>query len=854
MKHPPLPASPTTGADAPALAERIALLARHLPESLWLVDVAQRRVIYANDAYEQVWRASRDTLFTDRFDWLNHVHPEDADRLRATVRRHPHGGIDTRFRIQGPEEQPRWLHMKSFAMGDGPRPHTIGGIAFDVTDVLAAEARAHHLTHFDALTGLPNRSRFREQACEALRSAQRHQRRVAVICLGLDGFQSINENLSYQVGDSVLEILAHRLHAHLRAGDLIARLGGDQFGFVLNEQDSPWDVSRATRRLIELAARPMVVDGHDVFLGASAGIAVYPDDGADWDHLLYRAESALHDAKQAGGNSFRFFEAAANEQVRARLQTELALRQAVQEEQFEIHYQPKVSCRNGRVIGVEALVRWRHPQRGLLAPSEFIGVMEETGLVVALGNWVLQRACRQAAEWRAQGLDAITVAVNLSARQLHEGGLLARVREALDDSGLAPGALELELTESMLMEDVEDTIATLRAIRALGVRLSVDDFGTGYSSLAYLKRFPLDAVKVDRSFVQDITADPDDVSITRAVITMAHALRLKVVAEGVETEGQLSLLVANRCDEIQGYYFSRPLPPDELAALLQSGRTLPQHLLHPDDRRRSLLLVDDEPHILSAMQRVLRREGYEIHCAAGGTEALALLASQRIDVIVTDQRMPGMTGVELLRRARVLYPEAARIVLSGYTDLQSITAAINEGAVYKFLTKPWEDDQLRANIAEAFRHKELADENRRLALALQLNNRELEDSNARLRQLLAERDARIGRDQSTLGVLREMVELLPWPLLGVDEDGLIVLMNQRAEPRFGAQGELLGLAAARLLPAAALATLLDGAPGEEVAIALGDTPFRARSEALGLASAGRGRAILLHAVENADAR
>ena len=840
------PPTAATRPAPPSLAERIALLARHLPESLWLVDVAERRVIYANDAYEQVWNASREVLFADRFDWLNHVHPDDADRLRATVRRHPHGGIDTRFRLAGDDAQPRWLHMKSFAIGDGPRPHTIGGIAFDVTDVLAAEARAQHLTHFDALTGLANRNRFREQACEALRSAERHRRRVAVLCLGLDNFQSINENLSYKVGDSVLEILAHRLRGHLRAGDLVGRLGGAQFGFVLNEQETPWDVSRAARRLIELAARPMVVDGHNVFLGASAGIAEYPEDGGDWDQLLYRAESALHEAKQAGGNCFRFFEPSANELVRARQQAELALRRAVQEEQFVVHYQPKVSCHTGAVIGVEALVRWAHPQRGLLAPSEFIGLMEETGLVVALGNWVLRHTCRQAAQWRAEGLEPVTVAVNLSARQLHDGGLVEQVRDALADSGLPPGALELELTESMLMEDVEATIDTLRAIRALGVRLSVDDFGTGYSSLAYLKRFPLDAVKVDRSFVQDITADPDDVSITRAVITMAHALRLKVVAEGVETEGQLALLVANRCDEIQGYYFSRPLPADELAALLRTGRTLPQHLLHPGDRERTVLLVDDEPHILAAMQRILHREGYRIHSAAGAAEGLEVLAAHPVDVIVTDQRMPGMSGVEFLRRAKVLHPETMRIVLSGYTDLQTVTEAINEGAVYKFITKPWEDEQLRGSIAEAFRQKELAEENRRLSMSVQLANRELEDANAQLRQLLAERDERIVRDQAALGVMRELLEMLPWPLLGVDEDGLVVMMNQRAEALFGPQGALLGMHASHLLPGAALPALIDGR-ADEAALELGGVRYRARAQSLGLNSAGRGRVLTLHA-------
>ncbi|MDE2586379.1 MAG: diguanylate cyclase, partial [Betaproteobacteria bacterium] len=435
-----LPAAPDVA--SPPLAERIALLAEFLPESLWLVDVAERRVVYANQAYEKTWGSSRERLFADRFDWLNRVHPEEVARLRAAIHRHPHGGLDIRFRILGEGGEMRWLHMKSFAIGDGERPHTIGGIAFDVTDTLAAEVRAHHLTHFDVLTGLPNRNQFRHQLSEILNQAEHHGHRVALFCMGLDSFQSINENLGYKVGDSTLAVLAQRLRANLRAGDAVCRLGGDQFGIIVLEPESLPDISHTARRLIEVIAAPMQSEGHDVYLGASIGVATYPEDGSNGDQLLYRAEAAMQDAKRAGGNCFHLFEPTANERAQARLQTEQALRQAVGEEQFVVYYQPKVSCSNGSIIGAEALVRWQHPQRGLVSPSEFIPVMEETGLVIALGNWVLRQACLQAVHWKDLGINPITVAVNLSARQLHEGNLYQRVKQVLEETGLPSTWLE----------------------------------------------------------------------------------------------------------------------------------------------------------------------------------------------------------------------------------------------------------------------------------------------------------------------------------------------------------------------------------------------------------------------------
>jgi len=381
-------------------------------------------------------------------------------------------------------------------------------------------------------------------------------------------------------------------------------------------------------------------------------------------------------------------------------------------------------------------------------------------------------------------------------------------------------------------------------LRQLGVRFSVDDFGTGYSSLSYLKRFPIDAVKVDRSFVQDITANPDDASITRAVITMAHNLKLKVIAEGVETEGQLSLLIANHCDQIQGYFFSRPVEAGEMEKILADRCRIPSLPLQPEKRVRTILLVDDEENIISSLRRLLRRDGYQILTANGGAEALELLARNEIDVIVSDQRMPNMTGVEFLRRVKTIHPQTVRMVLSGYTELQSITDAINEGAIYKFLTKPWEDDLLRANIEEAFRYKELADENRRLNSEIQVANKELAQSNAKLLGTLAEKEKRIERDETTLYVAQEILQCVPFPVLGFDEDGVVVFANQAAEQVLGGGGLLLGSELGDTLPAELL-DLVQGGDGGTLTWHAGSTVWQVQYRLLGGLSGASGRLLIL---------
>ena len=402
------------------------------------------------------------------------------------------------------------------------------------------------------------------------------------------------------------------------------------------------------------------------------------------------------------------------------------------------------------------------------------------------------------------------MAVNLSARQVRLQQLARRIEGMLAEAGLDPRLFGVEVTESMLIANFDQAVQHLRALRALGVEVSLDDFGTGYSSLSYLRRLPVDVVKIDRSLVPDVTAPAEDVSITRAIITMAHRLQMRVLAEGVESEGQAALLAANHCDQMQGHWFSAALPAAAIAAMLRDGRQVDPALFGRHSRR-TLLLVDDEENIVAALRRLLRTEGWLVLSATSAEQALQLMARHEVDVILTDQRMPGMTGVELLRRTKELYPATIRLVLSGYTELQSITDAINEGAIYKFLAKPWDDEQLRAHLREAFALKEIAEENRRLVQEVQTANRELAELNRRLQTLLNAQREQNQREVGSREAVQELLDALPVPVFGIDDEGLLVFANAQAQGLCGRDGDLLGGPATEQLPQS-LRRALDGDP------------------------------------------
>ena len=558
-------------------------------------------------------------------------------------------------------------------------------------------------SNYDDLTGLPNRNLLNDRLAQAIVRAAKAGRTLAVVTLNLDRFKNINDSLGHGSGDVVLRAAAERLTARLADVDTVARGDGDEF-VVIAEAGGDKVAEIIARPMLAAIAPPLVVSGRELHLTASVGIALFPKDGQSADELLKSADSAMVKAKAAGGNTFHFYAAEMNRRSLERLETESELRRAIEAGQLVLHYQPQVNLHTGEVVGAEALVRWQHPQRGLIMPGSFIPLAEDSGLINPLGEWVMTEACRQNKAWQRAGLRAISVSVNLSARQFLAQDVVALAGSILAETGLDPGYLELELTESAVMSDAPAFIAATRSLKNLAVTLSIDDFGTGYSSLSYLRRFAIDCLKIDQSFVRDVTHDPNSAAIALAIITLGHSLKLSVIAEGVETEGQLNFLRSRGCDEMQGFYFSRPLPADKFEQLLHEGRKLcpPAGPL----AQRTLLLVDDEPNILAALKRLFRRRGYAVLTAESGRAGLDLLATRPVEVVISDGRMPEMTGAEFLGKVRELHPETVRIVLSGYTDLKAVTSAVNRGELFRFLTKPWDDAELLETVRDAFRYYE----------------------------------------------------------------------------------------------------------------------------------------------------
>ncbi|NDP40138.1 MAG: EAL domain-containing protein [Rhodoferax sp.] len=440
--------------------------------------------------------------------------------------------------------------------------------------VESAKVELDHLAHHDALTSLPNRMLMQDRLSQAIEVARRQRRQLAVMFMDLDGFKHINDSLGHGVGDQLLQSVAQRLVDCVRHSDTVSRQGGDEFLLLLPYIEHADDAALSAQKMLTALAAPHLIDRIDIHISASIGISIFPDNGQDAQTLIKCADTAMYYAKQNGRNNFKFFEQDMNTRAVQRQSIESSLRQALELQEFVLHYQPKVDLQSGTIVGAEALIRWQHPQRGLLSPVEFVPIAEDSGLIRPIGRWVLREACRQVRTWLQAGLPPITVAVNTSALELRAEDFLENLRAILEETQIEPHYLELELTESVLMRNAESTGSLLQAIADLGVKLAIDDFGTGYSSLSYLSRFPIDTLKIDQSFVNRMNGNPDDANIVSAVISMGKSLGQRVIAEGVETPEQHASLVALHCDEGQGYYFGRPVPAEALATLLQAGLSL----------------------------------------------------------------------------------------------------------------------------------------------------------------------------------------------------------------------------------------------------------------------------------------
>lgn len=620
-------------------------------------------------------------------------------------------------------EYPVWLTI-SAVRGDLDEICNYVCTSRDTSEQQAAREQIVRLSHFDMLTGLANRVLLADRSAHDISVALRAGGPVAMIMLGLDNFNTVNDTLGHALGDQVLKQFAQRIAAASRDQDMVARVGDQEFVLVL-PGNTPEGAGMLATKLLQLVAQPHQINNTEIRITASIGIAIFPTDGLDFETLFKSAEIAMHHARELGRQKYRFYSAEMFESTKAQVTLVSGLRTAAAQNQLQLHYQPFVDMLTGRVTGMEALLRWNHPELGEVSPARFIPVAEQSGLIVDIGAWVLRRSCQDLRDWLDRGIDVPQVSLNVSPVQLRDAEFLKLVEATLREFSIEPHRISVEVTEGALMEDVAHSETLLRSLKAMGVQLALDDFGTGYSSLSYLKLFPFDKVKIDKSFVCDINKSAQDAVITKVIISMAHGLGLRVIAEGVETEAQCEFMRANMCDEIQGYFFSRAVPKDAMEALLVTDRHLPAHLLRVQSKVRTLLLVDDEPNVISSLKRLMRRDGYHILSAGSAQEGLELLSRNPVEVIVTDQRIPGMTGVEFLNRAKAIYPDTIRIVLSVYAELQAVTSAINEGTVYRFLTKPWDGEQLRSFIKEAFDHKELADENRQLNLKVLTANQDL---------------------------------------------------------------------------------------------------------------------------------
>jgi diguanylate cyclase (GGDEF)-like protein/PAS domain S-box-containing protein len=505
------------------------------------------------------------------------IHPEDRALIAAQRTRMLYAGAAPAVENRNVRKDGSvlWVHVSTALVRDAAgAPDYLVAMVQDITERKRAEATLQHQAYHDSLTGLPNRTLFYDRIEQAVSYARRREATAAALVLDLDRFKMVNDSLGHAVGDRLLQEIAKRLSACVRSGDTVARVGGDEFGVLLADMASPQDASIVGEKILDALALPFEVEGHEVFLTASAGIAAFPGDGLDGATLIRNADAAMSRAKERGRNNYQFYTAEMNARAMEKLLLQNDLRRALERNEFLLHYQPKASLASGRITGFEALLRWQHPRRGLVSPAQFVPLLEDSGLIVPVGEWVLRSACGQIVAWREAGLEPLPVAVNLSAKQFFHGDVVAVVEAALAGHGVDPRLLDLEITESDVMRNPEEAAAILRKLRDRGVRIGIDDFGTGYSSLSYLKRLPVECLKIDRSFVSGLPADADDASIARAVITMAHSLGLRVVAEGVENEAQRRFLATHECDEMQGYLLSRPQPALEAAGFLHPARAL----------------------------------------------------------------------------------------------------------------------------------------------------------------------------------------------------------------------------------------------------------------------------------------
>ena len=561
------------------VAERLSLATAVAKVGVWDWDLACNTVTWDATMFEIYGLAPVVPIPYQQ--WSGAVHPEDLPRvesiLQKAIAEKSQGSAE--FRIFLPDGSLRSISaVERVVLDEHAKVVRVIGVNMDITARAQAEealrnseARMTHSAEHDFLTGLPNRMLLNDRVNQAINLAPRHRKKVAILFLDLDGFKHINDSLGHPTGDRLLKSIAQRLVACVRGADTVSRQGGDEFVVLLSEIGHPEDAAITARRMLQTVAEAHSIDHHDLHVTTSIGLSVYPDDGQDAETLIKNADTAMYQAKENGRQSYQFFKPSMNVRAVERQSIEESLRRALEREEFALHYQPKVNLQTGKITGAEALLRWMHPVRGLVSPEQFIPVAEDCGLILPIGKWVMEEACLQVRAWLDAGLRLPSISVNISAIEFRDSRFAEGVFAVLDRTGLDPKFLELELTESVLMKHAEAAETILKTLRSRGIQVAIDDFGTGYSSLSYLKKFPIDTLKIDQSFVRQITTTPDETTIVTAIISMGRSLKMRVVAEGVETAEEAAFLESHQCDEAQGYYFSRPVLARQFALLLEAG-------------------------------------------------------------------------------------------------------------------------------------------------------------------------------------------------------------------------------------------------------------------------------------------
>ncbi len=548
-------------------------LAENINEVFIIFDFINKAVLYVSPAFEAIWDKPSSILFDDPYSWMESVHPDDKVHVESLSKVAPKDGkIDYEYRIISREGNIKWISDHIFSIrNEKGEVYRLARIIKDITDRKKSEDELTYMAYHDVITDIPNRRAFFEKFEDLIKQANRNKTSVniAVFYMNLDRFKYINESMGHEIGDQVLRKISSRIKLSLRDSDYLYRIGGDEFSVILHNISLDIDSGKVAQKLLEAVSRPMKIEEREMFLGISIGISVYPKDGNDAFVLIKNSDIALQNAKQER-NTYKFYNEEMNRKSSDKIEIEKNLHYALEKEQFTLYYQPFVSF-NGNIIGMEALIRWNHPELGFIPPDKFIPIAESTGQIMKIGDWTLQVACRQIKEWHKAGFESLRVAVNLSARQFLDEDLVAKIEEIIRKTNISPSSLELEITESSVMENPDEAINKINQLYDKGITFSIDDFGTGYSSLSYLKKFKVNHLKVDRSFIKDIITDQSNTQITKAIIDMAHNLKMKVIAEGVETVEQKEFLTSIKCDIMQGYLFSRPVPAADFLKLLKIG-------------------------------------------------------------------------------------------------------------------------------------------------------------------------------------------------------------------------------------------------------------------------------------------